>query len=52
VDLAGGVKTPETVLGSVALRGGWRYTTVELANAGYDVNLNWSAIFGELIYYY
>lgn len=53
VELAVGLKSPQTILGTVGARGGWRYKEIRLedADAG-DVDSFWNAIFGEIVYYY
>lgn len=52
-EVAGGLSTPQTVLGSTAIRGGWRYTRIELRNSDpAELDLTWSGIFGELVYFY
>jgi hypothetical protein len=52
LEFAMGLTTPETVLGTVALRAGWRYSHIFLGTDSYDINIDWSAYFGELVYYY
>lgn len=52
-EIAGGVRTPETVLGSTAVRAGWRYTIIDLrTNDPFEMDLTWSGVFGELVYFY
>lgn len=52
-EVAGGLSTPQTVLGSTAIRGGWRYTRIELRNSDpAELDITWSGIFGELVYFY
>lgn len=59
-EISGGLKSPETVLGSFALTAGFRWTSISFAlnatdYAGLgDVNLNatWDGVFGSLVYYY
>ncbi len=53
-EFAGGIKTPETGLGSLALRGGYRNTQVDMwgGNFNREVQFQWSGWFGELVYYY
>jgi hypothetical protein len=52
-EIAGGLRTPQTVLGSTAVRGGWRYTRIELRNSDpSELDFTWSGIFGELVYFY
>lgn len=60
LELAGGLRGPESVLGAVALRFGWRRTTLEfndkqsfnnaIVNTEFDAQL--SGWFGQLVYYY
>jgi len=52
VEVAGGVKSPETFLGTSGLRAGWRYSSFELRSGGFDLDVNWWGIFGEYIYLY
>jgi hypothetical protein len=52
-ELAVGIKTPETVLGTVALRGGWRYTTIECYDEkDHVIRPTFSAYFLEMVHYY
>ncbi len=51
-EVAAGLRTPETVLGTVALRGGWRYTTVDFDSGLYEVRSSISGYFGEIVYFY
>jgi len=52
-EIAGGATTPLTILGTTALRAGWRYTTIELRRkAEFELDLTWSGLFGELVYLY
>lgn len=52
VDLAAGVKSAGTILGRVAVRGGWRYTVMGLDTSAYEFRPRWSSVFGEVVYYY
>ncbi len=52
LDLALGIKSPETALGTLSLRGGWRYTNIIMITNSIEANIHWSAIFGELIYFF
>jgi hypothetical protein len=47
-----GFRGPELVLGSMALRGGWRYSRIEFSDQGFEVYSVWSSFFGELVYYF
>jgi hypothetical protein len=52
-DISVGLKTPETVLGTVALRAGWRYTTITAHDEGdFAIYPNFSAYFFDLVHYY
>jgi hypothetical protein len=52
-EIAGGVKGPATLVGAWALRGGWRYTAIELRkNNSSELSMKWSGIFGGLVYFY
>ncbi len=59
-EVSGGLKSPETVLGSVALEGGYRRTSIgfhdtEVFNnvpASTDFNADIGGWFGEIVYYY
>jgi hypothetical protein len=51
-EIAAGLKTPETVLGTVALRGGFRYSDIGLEQNNHQVDVKWSGFFGELVYHY
>jgi hypothetical protein len=48
VDAALGLATPQTVLGTVGLRAGWRYTIMEYSIPKWQTDLKWSGIFLEL----
>lgn len=52
VEVAAGLRGPDTVVGCLALRGGWRGTWFNLSDNAYKAEFSWSAIFGELVYYY
>lgn len=52
IDLAAGIKSAGTILGRVAVRGGWRYTMIGLDTSDYEIRSRWSSVFGELVYYY
>ncbi|HMK34394.1 MAG TPA: hypothetical protein VK463_04950 [Desulfomonilaceae bacterium] len=51
-EVATGVLSPQTVLGIVGLRGGWRYTNLQLQQDLFEVNTQWSGFFADLVYYY
>ena len=52
VDLAAGLTTPQTVIGTVGLRAGWRYTSMEYSIPRWQMDLRWSSVFLELIHNY
>jgi hypothetical protein len=52
VEVATGLLSPNTVLGVVGLRGGYRYTNLELQGGQFVTKAHWSAWFGEFVYYY
>jgi len=52
VEVAAGLKGPETVLGSMALRGGWRGSWLKMTDKAFTADITWSGLFGELVYYY
>ena len=47
LDLAIGVKSPETVLGTLSLRGGWRYSNILLINKPHETKIHLSAWLGD-----
>jgi hypothetical protein len=59
-DLSAGLVSPETVLGTMALKAGYRRTRVQFKdsqvfqNAGHstDFDITMGGVFGELVYYY
>ncbi|MDQ7783689.1 MAG: hypothetical protein RDU20_12470 [Desulfomonilaceae bacterium] len=52
-EASGGLKGPETVTGTSALRGGWRYTTIDLRkDKAFELDIVWSGIFLEYVYTY
>jgi hypothetical protein len=59
-EIAGGLKAPETTLGTIALRSGYRRTTIEFKNGilfnmvpvRSEVEVVLGGWFGELVYYY
>lgn len=52
-EIAGGLKGPTTVTGASALRGGWRYTSIELRKGNnFELDIVWSGIFAEYVYMY
>lgn len=50
--LAGGFNAPVTVLGTVAFRAGYRYSSIEWGTSPYMVRTQWSGVFGEIAYRY
>jgi hypothetical protein len=60
VELSGGLRTPETILGSVALKFGWRQTEISFTRPqvynGLPVSTDFDAViggwFGQFCYYY
>gem|GEM_PF-380524 len=52
MDASIGVKSPETVLGSVALKSGYRRTAIEFTDNQNNFETALSGWFGELAYYY
>lgn len=53
VEVAAGLKGPATMLGSMAVRGGCRFTWFKITDPlGFEVNGTWSAFFGDVVYYY
>ncbi len=52
MDASIGVKSPETVLGSVALKSGYRRTAIEFTDGQGNFETVLSGWFGELAYYY
>ena len=52
MDASIGVKSPETVLGSVALKSGYRRTAIEFTDSQTNFETALSGWFGELAYYY
>jgi hypothetical protein len=59
-ELSAGLVSPETMLGTMALKGGYRRTRVQFkdsqlfqnAGASTDFDITMGGVFGELIYYY
>ncbi len=51
-EIAGGLKGATTVTGASAIRGGWRYTSVNLRYNSYQFDMEWSGIFAEYVYTY
>jgi hypothetical protein len=52
-EIAGGFKGPTTVTGASAIRGGWRYTSIDLRkNNTFQLDMEWSGIFAEYVYTY
>lgn len=49
-EVAGGIKSPATVLGTSALRGGWRYTHLDFSGNGREVKATWSGFFAEYVF--
>jgi hypothetical protein len=52
IEAAAGLLTPHTVLGEVGLRGGYRYSSLELGGEQFVAKPRWSAWFVEAVYYY
>ncbi len=49
-EVAGGLKGPATVLGTSALRGGWRYTHMSFSGHGREIKATWSGFFAEYVF--
>jgi hypothetical protein len=52
LELAAGIKAPATVMGNVALRGGYRRTMLEYIDSRYTLDAIIAGWFGEIAYYY
>lgn len=60
LELAAGIRGPESILGSAALRFGWRKTTIEFDDSQYYINTpvytqfeaELNGLFMQLVYYY
>jgi hypothetical protein len=52
VMVAAGLRSPETVLGSMALKTGYRHTIIEFGASGRTFDMTLDGWFGELAYYY
>ena len=51
-EVVAGLKTPDTVIGCVTLRAGYRHTEIEFAKDPDVVDVTWKGVVGELVYYY
>jgi hypothetical protein len=49
-EVAGGIKSPATVLGTSALRGGWRHTHMDFSGHGREIEATWSGFFAEYMF--
>lgn len=52
VEVAAGIKFPMTMMGTMGVRGGWRYTTVSLTEGPFSVDMTWNAPFFDVLYIY
>lgn len=52
LEVAAGLRTPETMLGTVGLRGGWRFSRYNFSGAGLEVKSTISGYFLEMVYFY
>ncbi len=52
LELAIGLKSPELVTGTVSVRSGWRYRDIVMISDPFEAHIRWSALFGELVYFY
>lgn len=52
LELAAGVKAPQTILGTTGIRGGWRYTVMELSQPDFQSKVKLSAPFAEVFWYF
>ena len=48
LEAAAGLITPETVVGSMLLRGGYRHSWLEMSWEPHTVRVQWSGVFAEL----
>jgi len=51
-DFAAGLKSPETIQGSVAFKGGYRRILLDFTSGPASFNGAWDGWYGELVYYY
>ncbi len=51
-EAAGGLRFPGAMMGGATVRGGYRYTRMDLRSGDTHVEADLSGIFGELVYYY
>ena len=51
--ISGGLKWPDTVLGSFSVQAGYRSTSVSFSeDSKGNVNATWDGVFGSISYYY
>jgi hypothetical protein len=52
-EVSGGLKSPETVLGSFSVQAGYRSTSISFSGKSQvNVNATWDGVFGQISYYY
>lgn len=52
-EVSGGLKSPDTVLGSFSVQAGYRSTSISFSEQSQgNVNATWDGVFGQISYYY
>ncbi len=53
VEVTGGIKSPATIIGTSAVRGGWRYMQISFGdNAGREVDVKTSGIYLDYVFFF
>lgn len=52
LEVAAGLRTPETMLGTLGLRGGWRFSRYNFQGSGLEIKSTMSGYFLEMVYFY
>jgi len=52
LELSWGVKLPETILGAIGIKSGYRRTTLGFRDSHRDFDITFQGWFGEVVYYY
>jgi hypothetical protein len=52
LEISGGMRFPKSMIGTSALRAGWRYSSISHEASDDRIDIRLSTIFGEYVYYY
>jgi hypothetical protein len=51
-EISGGLRFPRAAVGSSTLRGGWRYSSMRFNTGNRRLEIKWSGVYAEYVFYY